>query len=109
MGSRAEIANAAPGVRLTLPAALAGLITEEGLGEGGAGLRSVALAPGSWRDVADEIAGRFPRLAGRLLDDRGGVAPGFVLVLGDEVVADVRSLDLRAGDRIYLIPSLAGG
>ena len=108
MDSGPRRAEFAPAVRLTLPATLAPLVSDDRLGEAGRS-RSVALGPGSWRDVAREIAERFPRLAAFLLDDSGGVAPSFALVLGDEIVPDVRSLHLRAGDRIFLIPTMAGG
>jgi hypothetical protein len=36
-------------------------------------------------------------LASRLLDESGDVMPGFVLVVGDEIVADVGSLTFEPG------------
>ncbi len=59
--------------------------------------------------MAGEIRERFPALAARVLDQSGSVASGFALVLGDEVVHDTSSLELRSGDELFLIPVLAGG
>ncbi|MBA3258603.1 MAG: MoaD/ThiS family protein [Gemmatimonadales bacterium] len=62
-------------------------------------------------DVVADIAGRFPRLAPRLRDDRGGPYPFVTYYLNDE---DIRFRDgfatpVREGDEVTVVAAIAGG
>ncbi|MBA2458665.1 MAG: MoaD/ThiS family protein [Gemmatimonadales bacterium] len=62
-------------------------------------------------DVVADVAGRFPRLAPRLRDDRGGPYPFVTYYLNDE---DIRFRDgfatpVREGDEITVVAAIAGG
>ncbi len=54
---------------------------------------------------------RFPALRSHLLDSQGGLRPYVNLFLGEENVMDIHGLEtsLAEGDRLLLIPSIAGG
>ena len=62
-------------------------------------------------DVVADVAGRFPRLAPRLRDERGGPYPFVTYYLNDE---DVRFRDgfattVEEGDEITVVAAIAGG
>ncbi len=62
-------------------------------------------------DVVADIAGRYPRLAPRLRDERGGPYPFVTYYLNDE---DIRFRDgfatrIQDGDEITVVAAIAGG
>ena len=62
-------------------------------------------------DVVAQIADRFPRLAPRLRDDKGGPYPFVTYYLNDE---DIRfrggfSAPVSEGDEITVVAAIAGG
>lgn len=62
-------------------------------------------------DVVAQIADRFPRLAPRLRDERGGPYPFVTYYLNDE---DIRfrggfSAPVSEGDEITVVAAIAGG
>ena len=74
------------------------------------GERQVLAEGGTVREVLDDLAGRFPALGARILDN-GGIAPFVNVYLGGE---DVRTRDgydtaVEPGDTVILLPAMAGG
>jgi sulfur carrier protein ThiS len=95
--------------KLTLSAPLFALVPEE-VRTNSSHRRSVEIAARSWPTVAGELRERFPALAERVLSDDGGVAPGFVLVVNDEVLPRrVPPFELGDEDEVCLIAAIAGG
>lgn len=94
--------------RLTLPAPLFRLLPPS---ERPSGSRSVAIDATSWDEAVREVRDRFPTLAERVLTAADRVAPGFAVVLNDEVQtrSEERALRLRPTDELCLIAALAGG
>ena len=91
-------------VELTLPSYLC-----DGEG-GGSSRRTLALGAGRWAEIVEELRTRYPRLAGRVLNDSGRIADGFVLVVNDEVCPrDCAGVELRDGDEFSIIGAIAGG
>jgi hypothetical protein len=96
------------GVALTVPASLSTLLPGDARTPEG-GRATVVLAASSWRSFTDELHARFPVLAAHVLSAEGDVASGFVLVIDDELVLEPPPVALRPGQRVYLIPAMAGG
>ena len=72
--------------------------------------RSVYLGDGTWNEVARELRDRFPELAERVLTSDGTVAPGFLLVVNDQVIPrGTTPAELKIDDELYLIAQMAGG
>ncbi len=73
-------------------------------------LTAVELPPGSWEMVVQEIRLRHPLAAERVFTTSDRIAPGFALVLNDEVVhgSNLPS-QLRSGDELFIIATIAGG
>jgi hypothetical protein len=95
--------------RLTfvIPAHLAGLVIDA---PGGiASVTTTQLTPGPWSDVANQIAERYPRLAARVFGPERTLAPGFVLVVNDEVQPRCSSVALSDGDWLSILAAIAGG
>lgn len=79
-------------------------------GDAGTRVRSVMVGPGSWGEFVGEMRERYPRLAERVFAAGGGVAPGYALVLNDEVMhGDPAGLRLAEGDELCLLVTIAGG
>lgn len=75
------------------------------------GATRVEVAATSVQALLTELAGRYPRLAERILDANGHL-PGYLNVYVNQV--EVRALEgeataLRDGDEVALIPAMAGG
>jgi sulfur-carrier protein len=89
-------------VTFSLPTVLARLA------DGHASLQATGVTLG---DVVAEIAERYPRLAPRLRDERGGPYPFVTYYLNDE---DIRFRDgfatlVSPGDEITVVAAIAGG
>jgi molybdopterin synthase sulfur carrier subunit len=74
------------------------------------GSDEVAAAGGTVGDVIADLEKRYPGMKDRLLDEKG-VRRFINIFVGDE---DIRFLDglkteLKSGDRISIIPAIAGG
>ncbi|MCZ7526732.1 MAG: MoaD/ThiS family protein [Acidimicrobiia bacterium] len=75
------------------------------------GAASVRAEGATIGEVFAELAGRFPGLAGQLVDDTGSL-PRFVNVyLNDEDVRYLDRLDTKLGDGdvVSILPAVAGG
>jgi sulfur carrier protein ThiS len=71
---------------------------------------TLALPPGSWKMLVQQIRAQHPLLAERVFTSSGRIAPGFALVLNDNVVhGDNPTLELGEGDELYIIATIAGG
>jgi molybdopterin converting factor small subunit len=90
-------------VTLLVPAALRG-------DAAGASRLSVG-ATGTLRDVFDEVAGRWPRLARRIRDEQGQLRRYVNVYVDGEDCRHVGGLDapVRSGAEVQVLPSVAGG
>jgi len=63
------------------------------------------------REVLKDLDARYPGLGARLLDERGAVRRYVNVFLNDEDIRALAELDtpVRDGDRLTLIPAMAGG
>jgi molybdopterin converting factor small subunit len=96
-------------IRLALAAPLFDLLPEDER-SGSLRQRSLVLEAESWGDVVEEVRRRCPVLAKKVLADSGGISPGFVLVVNDEVQPpSTRDFDVSEGDELSLIAAIAGG
>jgi sulfur carrier protein ThiS len=96
-------------IRMILSSPLFDLLPEEERASC-ASRRVVNLEADSWREVVREVRERFPKLSEHVLTDSGQVAPGFALVVNDEVMPrHAASAAVRGGDEIALIAAIAGG
>jgi sulfur carrier protein ThiS len=96
-------------IRMILSSPLFDLLPEDER-KNSASRRVVVLEADSWRQVVDEVRDRFPSFAEQVLTDSGQVAPGFALVVNDEVVPrQAAPAAVRGGDEIALIAAIAGG
>jgi molybdopterin converting factor small subunit len=62
-------------------------------------------------DVVADVAGRYPRIAGKLRDEKGEPYPYVVFYLNDD---DIRFQSgfrtaVKDGDEIVVVPAIAGG
>jgi molybdopterin converting factor small subunit len=62
-------------------------------------------------EVVADVAGRFPRIAGKLRDEKGEPYPYVVFYLNDD---DIRFQSgfrtaVKDGDEIVVVPAIAGG
>ncbi len=72
---------------------------------------SLTVEAGTLRELVDALDQRFPGLAGRILDDQGRVRR-FVIVFVNERMLDEAAperVQVRPGDEVYIVPSVAGG
>jgi len=70
----------------------------------------IQLDASSWKAAVSELWERFPALAERVLTPLGRIAPGFVLVVNDEVVQRGELPEsLRPDDELGLIVQVSGG
>jgi molybdopterin converting factor small subunit len=96
-------------IRLALSAPLFDLLPEDER-RASPTKRSVVLEADSWGEVVEEVRGRFPVMAEKVFMDSGGIAPGFVLVINDEVLPpSAGDFGVSGGDDISLIAAIAGG
>jgi molybdopterin converting factor small subunit len=94
-------------VSLRLSASLAPLLPD---GTGPSSRRTVMMDASCWVELTEQIRDRFPDLAKRVLNGGAEVAPGFVLVVNDEVMRrPPASLTLAAGDEVTIFAAVAGG
>lgn len=96
-------------IRISLSSPLFALVPAEERPTNGRG-RSIELAASSWPEVVEEVGRRFPDLAGHVLTAEGGIVPGFVLVVNDEVMPRGRTdFAVADGDDLAFLAALAGG
>lgn len=71
----------------------------------------VDLTAATLAEAVAALNARFPGLAYRLLDDQGNLRKYVLAFVNDEAVSqgDPKSVDLKDGDTVYLVPSVAGG
>jgi molybdopterin synthase sulfur carrier subunit len=89
-------------VTVRIPAALRALV---------GGRAELEAPPGKLRDVLDAVGRESPELVARVLADGGALRRHVNVFVNDE---DVRFRDLletpvREGDRVTIVPSIAGG
>ena len=96
-------------IRLSLSSPLFALVPAEDRPVNGRG-RRVELTAASWPEVVEEVRRRFPDLAGHVLTAEGGIVPGFVLVVNDEVMPRGKTeFPVADGDDLAFLAALAGG
>ncbi|MFF3856735.1 ubiquitin-like small modifier protein 1 [Micromonospora sp. NPDC002575] len=80
-------------------------------GEVGGATRLTVAAAGTLRDVLDELAVRWPRLARRLRDERGEVRRHVNVYVDGEDCRHLGGLDapVPPGAEVQVLPSVAGG
>ncbi|TDC44370.1 molybdopterin synthase sulfur carrier subunit [Micromonospora sp. KC207] len=80
-------------------------------GEVGGATRLTVAAAGTLRDVLDELAGQWPRLARRLRDERGEVRRYVNVYVDGEDCRHLGGLDapVLPGAEVRVLPSVAGG
>ena len=80
------------------------------LREEAGGEREVLAEGNTVREVLDHLAGRFPALAARILDN-GGIAPYVNVYVEGEDVRTRDGLDTPVGEAstVILLPAMAGG
>lgn len=76
-----------------------------------AGAPSLECAPGTLATVLDQLTAHFPEIARHLRDEQGQIRQFLNIYLNEE---DIRFLggeacSVRDGDRVTLVPSIAGG
>ncbi len=77
---------------------------------GKSALTTVALPPGSWEMMVMQVRAQHPVVAERIFTSSGCIAPGFALVLNDDVVhGGSLPADLHTGDELFVIATIAGG
>lgn len=75
------------------------------------GEAKVEVAPGTVSMVIAQVDRLHPGIATRVLDDQGRVRQHVNLFLNEESVKgkDISKLEVRAGDRLQILPSVSGG
>jgi adenylyltransferase/sulfurtransferase len=75
------------------------------------GQTEVALEGETVGEVMDGLVSRYPTLRPHLFNGEGQLRPFVNLFLNEDNVKDLQGMDtpLQAGDRLLLIPSIAGG
>ncbi len=91
-----------PRIRVTLPSALR---------EYAGGRDAVDLEADTLADIVAGLAAGFPGLGYRILDDQGRLRRFVNAYVNDEPVSHLEPQDvqLRAGDTVHILPSIAGG
>ena len=73
-------------------------------------VRSVEAKAGLWPEFVRDVQLRYPRLASRVFSADDELAPGFALVLNDEVVhGKLAHLSLKSRDELCILVTIAGG
>jgi sulfur-carrier protein len=75
------------------------------------GAAEVTASEGTLRDVIASLDVAYPGLGGRIIDDGGNLRRFVNVYVGDEDVRFAQGLDTQvpAGERISVIPAVAGG
>jgi len=75
------------------------------------GQSDVAVSGSTVSEVLDSLVTGHPALRAHLLDEQGNLRPFVNLFIGEDNVADLEGLStpVGEGDRLLLIPSIAGG
>ena len=75
------------------------------------GASSVAADGATVGEVFAVITGRFPGLAGQLVDDQGGLHKFVNVYVNDDDIRYLEQLDTKVtdGDVISILPAVAGG
>ena len=75
------------------------------------GAAEVTAPEGTLRDVSAGLDVAYPGLGGRIIDDGGNLRRFVNVYVGDEDVRFAQGLDTQvpAGERISVIPAVAGG
>ncbi len=62
-------------------------------------------------EVLTDLASQYPAIKPHLFNDGGGLRPFVNLFVGEDNIKDLQGVDtpIKDGDRIMLIPSIAGG
>ena len=76
-----------------------------------AGQAEVLVAGDTVSEALGRLIERYPALRQHLMNGEGELRPFVNLFLGDENIMELQGLatPLKAGDRLLLIPSIAGG
>jgi molybdopterin synthase sulfur carrier subunit len=75
------------------------------------GAQNIECTPGTVADALNELMTRFPAIARHVRDDSGQIRQFLNVYLNEE---DIRflggeSCSVKEGDRVLLVPSIAGG
>ena len=72
---------------------------------------SVAVSPGTIRSAFEEITGKFSDLQTQLYDEDGKIRSFVNIYLNDEDIRYGQNMDteLKDGDSVQIVPSIAGG
>lgn len=75
------------------------------------GAAEVHAEAGTLREVLTGLDGRYPGIAGRILDDQGEIRRFVNVYVGEEDVRFASGLDtpVPAGSHVSVIPAVAGG
>jgi molybdopterin converting factor small subunit len=75
------------------------------------GAAEVTAAEGTLREVIGGLDAAYPGLGGRIIDDTGKLRRFVNVYVGDEDVRFAQGLDtpVPAGERVSVIPAVAGG
>jgi len=75
------------------------------------GAAEVPAAEGTLREVIASLDGAYPGIGGRILDEGGKLRRFVNVYVGDEDVRFAQGLDtpVPAGERVSVIPAVAGG
>jgi MoaD family protein len=89
-------------VTVLIPTALRGQVD---------GQAKLELAGATVREILRELADRYPKLRGRLFDERDELNRFVNVFLNNEDVRFLQSLDtpVKDGDGVMLVPAIAGG
>jgi molybdopterin converting factor small subunit len=76
-----------------------------------AGQSEVALNGNTVDEILQDLSTQYPTIKPHLFNGEGALRPFVNLFLGEENVKDLKGLEtpLQEGDRLLLIPSIAGG
>jgi molybdopterin synthase sulfur carrier subunit len=92
----------APTVTVHIPTPLRGHVE---------GRAKLDLAGGTIREVLTELQERYPKLKGRLLDERNEINRFVNVFLNEEDIRFLENLDtpVKEGDGVMIVPAIAGG
>ena len=73
--------------------------------------KEVELEGATVRGALEDLSGRFPAIQPHLFDESSQLRPYINLFLNDTDIRNLQGIDTRLGDgdRLILIPSIAGG
>lgn len=73
-------------------------------------VRSIKAKAGPWLDFVHDVRASHPRLAARVFSENNNLAPGFALVVNDEVVhGKLLDMTLNNQDEVCILVTIAGG